>query len=131
MEEKGGQIPFGMLFEEPATQPEGAVMPVYDEERDLSFVRDPQGFLVPCVEFAAATGTQTNVTKVWNETADTDPEDDRTGLFRLGTMTITEVERESTDTDPEDDRTSFFSLSTITGTRIRSESTDTDPEEDN
>lgn len=130
VKETNSPVPFGLLFEEPAAQPQNLVMPVYDEETDLSYVEDPAGRLVPCVELTGVLGTQTNVTKIWTDPPDTDPEDDRQGFVHLGTMTLTKVRNESTDTDPEDDRSYFSNLGTRTLTEVQVESTDTDPEDD-
>jgi hypothetical protein len=130
MEKQEGAIPFGLLFEEAAPLPQDMIVPTYDEDTDLSYIKDPQGRRVPYVEFGRAIGTRTE-TKVWRETTDTDPEDDRTSLSATGTTTLTEVRIESTDTDPEDDNARFFgSLGTETITLVQAEPTDTDPEDD-
>ncbi len=130
MEKQKRAVPFGLLFEEVAPQPQGLIMPTYDEATDLSYVEDSQGHRVPYVEFSGATGTRTE-TKIRSEITDTDPEDDRTGFSTTGTNTLTEVRAESTDTDPEDDNARFFgSLGTDTLTLVEAEPTDTDPEDD-
>jgi hypothetical protein len=130
MEKQERTIPFGLLFEEAVPLPQGLIMPTYDEETDLSYVEDLQGYRVPYVEFSVATGTQTE-TKVWRETTDTDPGDDRTGFSATGTTTFTEVRVESTDTDPEDDNARFVSsVGTDTLTLVQAEPTDTDPGDD-
>jgi hypothetical protein len=123
-------IPFGLLFEEAAHQPQGQIVPTYDEETDLSYVEDGQGHRIPYVEFNQVTGTQT-ATKVDRETTDTDPGDDRTAFSAVGTVTLTEIRVESTDTDPEDDNArSFRMLGTETETFVETEPTDKDPEDD-
>lgn len=123
-------IPFGLLFEEAAHQSQGQIVPTYDEETDLSYVEDGQGHRIPYVEFNQATGTQT-ATKVYRETTDTDPGDDRTAFSFTGTTTLTEIRVESTDTDPEDDNARLFGmLGTETATCVAIEPTDTDPEDD-
>jgi hypothetical protein len=130
MKQQEAAIPFGLLFEEAALQPKGLIMPTYDEETDLSYVEDSQGHWVPYVEYSGVVGTRTE-TKVWRETTDTDPQDDRTGHSVTGTATVTEVRTEVTDTDPEDDSVrSFGSLGTETVTLVESEPTDTDPGDD-
>lgn len=130
MEKQERTTPFGLLFEEAAPQPQGLIMPTYDEETDLSYVEDLQGHRVPYVEFSGATGTRT-ATKVRRETTDTDPGDDRTGFSAIGTATLTEVRAESTDTDPEDDNARFVgNVGTDTITRIQAEPTDTDPRDE-
>jgi len=130
MEKQERTIPFGLLFEEAASPPQGLIMPTYDEETDLSYVEDSQGHRVPYVEFNVATGTQTE-TKVRRETTDTDPGDDRTGFSATGTTTLTEVRVESTDTDPEDDNARFVgSVGTDTITLVQAKPTDTDPSDD-
>ena len=45
MKETSSRIPFGLIFEEPAGQPHDLIMPVYDEETDLSYVEDAEGCL--------------------------------------------------------------------------------------
>jgi hypothetical protein len=127
MEER--TIPFGLLFEEPAPQPRDLVVPIYDEEKDLSYVEDFRGQRVPYVEFNENTGTQT-ATKVHRESTDTDPTDDRANLSVMGTTTSTSIRAESTDTDPQDDQVRRSPngplVSTETLTRIRRENTDRD-----
>lgn len=123
-------VPFGLLFEEVAPQPQGLVMPTYDEETDLSYVEDLKGHWIPYVEFVQAAGTQTE-TRLRREETDTDPGEDHISLSGIGTNTFTEVRTESTDTDPGDDNAqSFAGLGTNSMTLIASESTDTDPEDD-
>jgi len=130
MEKQERSIPFGLLFEEAAPQPQSLIMPTYDEETDLSYVEDSQGRRVPYVQLSRVAGTRT-ATKVWREITDTDPEDDRAGFPAIGTNTLTAIRAESTDTDPEDDNPRFFgSLGTGTMTLVEAESTDTDPEDD-
>lgn len=122
-------VPFGLLFEEVAPEPQGLIIPVYDESQDLSCIQDPEGKWIPFVEFEQSVGTQTG-TKIRREVTDTDPGDDQQNLAVVGTMTVTEVRKEATDTDPEDDHgyTPVVKslLGTDTITRIDNENTDQD-----
>jgi len=130
MEQQERPVPFGLLFEEIAPRPQDFIVPIYDEETDLSYVEDPKGHRGPVVEFRRAIGTQTE-TKVVLETTDTDPGDDRPSFSATGTITLTEVRVETTDTDPEDDHPrSCGVLGTETATFVAAEPTDTDPEDD-
>jgi len=120
-------IPFGLLFEETAPQPQDLVVPQYDEAADISYVEGPAGNRIPYVEIRSAIGTQTE-TKAQGEPTDTDPGDDRTSFVATGASTFAEVRVESTDTNFEDDNArSFGRLGTDTVTRISGEPTDTDP----
>lgn len=130
MAESDRAIPFGLLFEEWAPEPQSFIAPTYDEGRDLSYVEDPQGQWIPYVEFGGALGT-TSVTNVRKEDTDTDPEDDRADLYVVGaTATHTKVKAESTDADPDDDReyrpVRAPLVGTHTVTEVRAESTDKD-----
>jgi hypothetical protein len=130
MENREKVVPFGLLFEEAAPAPGDTLVPTYDEETDLSYVKDLQGHWVPYVEFSGVLGTQTE-TKVQHETTDTDPEDDRASRSFTGIQAITTARTKSTDYDrPESDVHSCGNLGTETVTLVRSESTDTDPEDD-
>jgi hypothetical protein len=121
-------VPFGLLFEETAPEPEELVTPIYDEGKDYSCIQ-VQGEWVPVVELTKHMGTQT-ATKSFRETTDTDPGDDRQRVASLDTQSITFVASESTDTDPEEDnkndRRSRAFLSTQTVTSIKEEATDED-----
>ena len=102
MDNRESRVPFGLLFEEPVSLPKDLIIPTYDEQTDLSYVYDSDGSRIPCVEFNLA-GTDT-VTKVRQETTDTDLFDDHRGHTRirrslLGTDTITEAANEPTDQD--------------------------------
>jgi len=119
-------IPFGLLFEEPAAQPQGLIIPIYDEETDLSYVEDSNSRLIPYVEFTEAIGTETH-TRVAGEPVDEDK--NRFSRF-AGTDTVTEVEIEATDTDPGDDMRFVGRLGTETATLVKGEATDTDPGDD-
>ena len=130
MEKQDRAIPFGLLFEEAVPHPQGLIMPTYDEETDLSYVKDSQGRRVPYVELSRAIGTQTE-TKVWRETTDTDPEDDRAGHSTTGTQTITAIRAESTDQDPANGNARFFgSVGTQIITLVEAEPTDADAGDD-
>lgn len=68
---KNDSVPFGLLFEELAPDVQHHVLPIYDEEEGLSYAKDLQGHLVPYVEIAQATGTET-ITRVRDESTDAD-----------------------------------------------------------
>lgn len=130
MEKQERPIPFGLLFEEAAPQPQGPIIPTYDEDTDLSYVKDSRGRRVPYVELSGAIGTHTG-TKIRSEITDTDPEDDNARFFgSLGTVTVTLVEAETTDTDPEDDHGYHYSSRSLVGTdtitMVEKEPTDQD-----
>jgi len=130
MEKQDRAIPFGLLFEETAPHPQGLITPTYDEETDLSYIKDSQGRRVPYVEFSGATSTQTE-TKIRRETTDRDLAGDNAWFCgSAGTQTITFVEAESTDTDPGDDQ-GYHSVvrplaGTDTTTKAEGEPTDQD-----
>lgn len=120
--------PFGLIFEEQASQPGERAPLFYDEHSDISYVRCHDGRLVPYVEFpcAAATATETRIA------AESPDADDSSPLRLAGTQTETKVWTETTDTDPSDDQNNpraWFGTHTMTA--VRAESTDTDPGEDN
>ncbi len=120
-------IPFGLIFEERAPQPEASTPLVYDEYSDISYVRCADGRLVPCVEFSGA-GRTTTETRVATESSDQDVE--HPSRF-TGTQTESKVWTEETDTDPSDDHSNARAwFGTHTMTAVRAESTDTDPGED-
>ena len=109
MDKRGKVIPFGLLFEEVAPQPQGLIMSTYDEETDLSYMEDSQDHRIPLVEISGAVGTQT-MTAAAEEKTDTDPGDDyvgsvpnreyyAAGRFLAGTETFTKQEKETTDRD--------------------------------
>ena len=131
MEKQKRAAPFGLLFEEVAPPPQDIIVPTYDEDTDLSYVKDSQGRLVPYVEAGRVVSTAT-LTKVRVESTDTDPEDDDARFFgNLSTVSMTRIRAESTDTDPDDDNARFFgNLATESATFVQMESTDTDPEDD-
>ena len=123
-------ILFGLLFEEVAPQPQGLLMPTYDEETDLSYVQDREGHRIPYVELGGALGTQTE-TKAQGETTDTDPGDDRFGSVATSTGTSTKVRGQTMDTNSQHDDARYLALlGTDTVTRIDRETTDTDPGDD-
>ncbi len=112
MENQKNSIPFGLLFEELAPQPETLYVPIYDESTDVSYIEDTQGRRIACVEYHATAennqlaGTMT-VTETAVEATDTDPEQDRPlgfehGNHLAGTMTVTKTATEPTDNDPSD-----------------------------
>jgi hypothetical protein len=93
--------PFGILFQEHAPQPAGAVAAVYDARTDISYLRSADGRLLPYVE-AASMGTDT-APKVLRETTDADAEDEHApmsgAVTLVGTDTFTKEEKEATDKD--------------------------------
>jgi hypothetical protein len=130
MKKQDRAIPFGLLFEEIAPHPQGLITPTYDEEMDLSYVKDSQGHRVPYVEFSGATSTETE-TRIRGETTDRDLADDNAWFCEgAGTQTITFVEAEPTDEDPGDNQGYSimwrFLASTDTFTKEEKESTDQD-----
>jgi hypothetical protein len=127
MDARNKPAPFGLLYEEPASRPPNLILPIYDEDSDLSYVEDSDGHQVPYVEFASAIGTETN-TRIAVEA----PDEDKNHLSQLaGTHTFTEIELEPTDTDPEDgSRLLLGNVGTETVTLIEAEPTDTDPGDD-
>jgi len=112
MNKKEKALPFGLLFEEAAPLPQGLVSPVYDEDTDLSYVKDADGSRVPYVEFCGILGTQT-VTEVKDEETDEDEEEERFNQL-MGTDTATKADGENTDEDPDDDDTSTKSMNDVT-----------------
>lgn len=119
--------PFGLIFEEQASQPANRVPHFYDEQTDISYVRRSDGRFVPYVEYSGAGATATE-TRIAAESPDAD---DATPLRLAGTQTETKVWTEDTDTDPSDDQSNPRTWSgTQTLTEVRVESTDTDPGED-
>jgi hypothetical protein len=127
MDKANKPAPFGLLFEEPASRPPNPILPVYDEDTDLSYVEDSDGHQVPYVEFVSAIGTETN-TRIAVEAPDEDK--DYPGQL-AGTHTVTKMQLEPTDPDPENDtRLIFGNAGTQTATAVEVESSDTDPEDD-
>ena len=94
MEKQELVVPFGMLFEEPATQLPGLIKPIYDEETALSYAVGNDGVRVPFVNLGSL-GTDM-FTKQHGEATDSDQQ-----AFGgvVATQTITEVEAEVTDSD--------------------------------
>lgn len=118
--DKKSPLPFGLQFEENPIDKE-FVIPIYDENEDMSMVIDKHGQKIPFVEYCGNLGTKT-ATKVQNEGNDEDPDS------MDGTRTITRVKEESSDSD--EDRYFHF-LGTRTDTFVQSEQIDTDPGFDN
>jgi len=100
--QKKKNVPFGMLFLEIAPSPQGLIQPIYDEDLNLSVVKDTAGRLVPFVELDFGIGTHTE-TRIHQESADVDPEDEIGGQViwksLMATYTATKVSNESTDKD--------------------------------
>ena len=111
-------IPFGLRFEENFAETD-YIVPIYDEDQDISVILDEKGCKIPYVEYYGAIGTKT-LTKVQSESSDEDQNSSVAG----GTRTVTESSKESTDSDTD----SFVvSLGTRTETFVRSEQSDQDP----
>ncbi len=127
MNEERCCMPFGLVFEEEARQPEKLISPSYDEGTDLSYVEDSEGHKIAYVEFGnISVGTDT-ATKALPETADRDfVDDDAASFAKWGTQTITAVAEESTDEDEDVDVSKHTGTGTETLTEVRSESTDED-----
>lgn len=127
MEQRKKATPFGLFYEEPASQPQSHVIPTYDEETDLSYLEDQDGSRVPYVEITSniCTETQTRI-------ADEAPDEDENYISQFaGTHTVTKMELEPTDPDPADDPClTFGNAATQTATAIEAESSDTDPGDD-
>jgi len=115
---KPTSLPFGLRFAEyPAAI--NFIIPVYDEDEDISVVVDENGKRIPSVEYYGNAGTKT-VTEVQSESTD----DDQESMNMVLTKTATAVNEESSDSD--EDQFSLF-LSTKTYTFVQSEQTDEDP----
>ncbi len=123
MEKPQSIVPFGLIFEEPVTQPPDSIQPIYDEETDLSYAEGDGGVRVPFVELGRLASTET-FTKQQGEVTDSDQQ----ALGGLAaTQTITEVEAETTDTDPSEDVSRHYaSMTTQTVTAVEAESNDSD-----
>jgi hypothetical protein len=115
---KTTSLPFGLRFEEHPNVKD-FIIPLYDEDEDISVVIDENGRKIPSVEYYGNLGTRT-ATKVQNEGTDEDPGSSNMG----GTRTLTEVKDESSDSD--EDRFSLI-LGTRTETFVQSEQSDEDP----
>ena len=115
---KPTSLPFGLQFIERPTA-NNFIVPVYDEDEDISVVIDENGRRIPSVEYFGNAGTKT-FTKVQDEGTD----DDQESLKAVGTKTFTEVHEESSDSDED---YFSFTLSTKTETFVLSEQTDEDP----
>ena len=103
--------PFGLRFEERPTAAD-FIIPIYDEEEDISVVVDNAGHKIPYVEYYENLGTKT-FTKVANKK----PAGISNSLKMSGTRTLTEVQAKSSDSD---DSSFSFTLSTKTQTFVQS-----------
>lgn len=90
-------IPFGLLFEEMAVDPGEVPVPVYDEERDISFV-ERDGTVTPLASIVGAGMATQTTTAVQSESTDRDVQPPDAGWY-LGTITQTKVQAEDTDRD--------------------------------
>ncbi len=76
---KQTQLPFGMLFQELAQQPEpNTITPYYNHKEGISYIIDSNGESIPFIKWNTlnlATKTGTN-TKNLSDTPDTDISDD-------------------------------------------------------
>jgi hypothetical protein len=116
-------VPFGLLFEESAQSSQVMISPVYDEEKDLSFVQDSSGKFIPYVELRDALGTQT-LTESGGESND---EDEENSARLTGTRTETLADGENTDEDDDRRYSYFLSIGTQTATKADGETIDEDP----
>jgi hypothetical protein len=114
-------MPFGLLFEEPAPLRHNFPIPQYDEETDLSYIKDQDGRQVPFIEFRFPLQTQTFTALAAEET----DEDDGAHSLLIGTATTTKTFGETTDEDQSGLPSWGFGTQTITETV---ETTDTDEE---
>lgn len=94
-------VPFGLLFEEVAVDPGEAPVPVYDEQRDISFV-ERDGTLTPLASVIAAGMATHTLTAVQSESTDRDVQPPEAHWY-LSTMTETKAEGEDTDRDRASD----------------------------
>jgi hypothetical protein len=115
-------IPFGLLFQESASEPADLPRPRYDEAWDISLV-DQDGTEVPFVCVAPSTMATRTMTEVAGESTDEDYQS-ANAEWCLGTMTETKVEEEATDRSP--DMCALAALATGTGTRVANEDSDQD-----
>ena len=111
--------PFGLLFEEHPIATD-FIIPIYDEDEDISIIVDEGGHKKPYVEYFRNSGTKT-LTKVANESID----EDRDSLKMGGTRTLTAVK--SDDSSDSDEVAISLMLGTKTATFVQSEEADTDP----
>ncbi|SRR6266498_479562 len=110
-------MPFGLLFEErPVVS--NLIMPIYDEDEDISIVVDENGHKIPSVEYRTGIGTKTATSTI------EDTDDDEDALMVNGTRTVTETQAESADSD---ENVFLAMLATKTETFVQSEDSDKDP----
>jgi len=115
-------MPFGLVFQEPAVDPGEMLVPIYDEDRDMSFV-EKDGEAVPFVTVASAGMATRTMTEVAREPTDQDF-DPANPAWSLGMLTKTKIEREPTDRAPSMSLVSM--MATQTGTAVARENTDQD-----
>ncbi len=118
---KSISLPFGLQFTERPTA-NSFIVPVYDEDEDISVVIDENGRRIPSVVYFGNVGTKT-FTKVHEESSDSD--EDSFSLI-LSTKTETFVLSEQTDEDPGIDTTPKPPIVTGTATSVVAEETDSD-----
>jgi len=129
METNKKRIPFGILFEEEAPSPKDIIIPEYDKDMEISFIKDSEGNRIPYVESYNSLGTQTS-TRITNEITDDDPEVHNSVFNIYGTGTVTEVKTETIDVDNIIDHKRLMRerslLGTETVTKVSNEHTDPD-----
>lgn len=122
MKSNMAKVPFGILFEESAKVIEDLPEPIYDEEKDMSYVIGQTNERVPVVSLESLLETETE-TFIQREQAD---KDEPSFSHLMATKTVTEIRSETSDEDPDARSLMEFSLRTRTTTAIKSEETDED-----
>jgi len=116
-------MPFGFLFQEPAVDLGETPVPVYDEERDISFI-EQDGEAVPFVTAVPPRMATRTHTAVAREPTDADVDPANLSRCLRAVRTETKIERESTDRSPAPSLLALMKTQTVT--RIRREQTDED-----